>query len=530
MSKSPKAGVFARATGAMKSLIGLSERIEEVNESQALVDGVTVSALLGTSNRPARSRAALYEKYHYMAGDPIISTALRLHVTQALGGHETTGDVVFIEPAAEKQKAPEAKLVEELRADLVPMFNTIAHQICFNGLAFGDAYARIYTKDKIGVTSLYTDEMVYPPLVQAYEQGNQTVGYVVSTGKKFTTKLTLKQMARLRMPRMLYVPQDRVVEKALQVALEEDDEEALPILPAMVGGSLLEAAEDPFDNLMSALSGVIGQRIMSSIDETIVGANMDGMTREQQKTFMESIKRMLLASKARTEEALKKGRPLLERLFHVLPIFKEKQVVSVQQFKGGEAGTITVEDIMLHARRLSGALGIDLSMLGFADQLAGGLGDGGFFRVSAQAAEQSRIIRSALTEFFDHVVDIHTMARYGFVFEKGERPYKVNFYGSISALETERQRTRESAMNGGMALVQALAQLKDIGLPTETNEHILDKVFQMDVETAKIIAKGLEKAKPADDGGGFGGGGFGGGDGNENDNPADKIAADGEEE
>ena len=40
---------------------------------------------------------------------------------------------------------------------------------------------------------------------------------------------------------------------------------------------------------------------------------------------------------------------------------------------------MSIDDIMLHAKLLAGALGVDLSMLGFADTLAGGLGEGGFF-------------------------------------------------------------------------------------------------------------------------------------------------------
>lgn len=516
------------ALNRVKNFLRLSGRAEEINSSDGMVDGVTVAMMLGSSEKPARSRQQLYQKYHWMAGDPIISTALRLHVTQALGGHESTGDVVFIEAAADKQKAADKKMVEELNKDLAALFNRVAHQVAFAGVAFGDAYARIYAVDKVGVTSLYTDEMVHPPLVQPYEQGNQTVGFLVSTGEKFNVKLTNKQMARLRMPRMNYTPQDRVLEKSIKVTLEEDDPEKLEVLPSLVGGSMMEAAEEAYDRLSAALTGIVGQRIQSSIDETMVMPNLDGMTKEQREAFMKSFTSMLMKSKARAAEAIKSGKPLLERLFHILPVFGDKQGVTFEQFKGAETGTITIEDVLMHARLLSGSLGIDLAMLGFADQLSGGLGDGGFFRVSAQAAEQSRIIRHALTDFFNHIIDVHTYYKYGFVFAENERPYKINFFGSISALETERQRTRESAMNAGMAMVQALTQMKDLGMPKAANQHLLEKVMQLDEDSAALIADGLDKAKPPEGAGGFGGdGGFGG---QPQEDPADKIATDGEEE
>lgn len=73
------------------------------------------------------------------------------------------------------------------------------------------------------------------------------------------------------------------------------------------------------------------------------------------------------------------------------------------------------------------------------------------------------MIRVALAEFFNSVIDIHTMRRYGMVFEPSERPWVINFFGSISALEAEKQRTKADAMNAGALLVQAMQQLKEMG-------------------------------------------------------------------
>ena len=54
-------------------------------------DYVGIEMLLGSGLRPARSRSAIYQKWHYMLQDGLISTILRLHVQLALGGDETTG-------------------------------------------------------------------------------------------------------------------------------------------------------------------------------------------------------------------------------------------------------------------------------------------------------------------------------------------------------------------------------------------------------------------------------------------------------
>lgn len=494
------------------------DKAEEVKRADQLWgwDGVSVSMLLGNGKKPVRQRQVIYEEYHYMMGDAVISSALRLIVTQALGGHETSGDTVFIEEQPDIQQAQKL-VVKELQRSLVPIFNRIAFTMAFNGCGFGDAYGRVYSKEKVGVQDVYIDEMVYPPMVQSYEQGNATVGYVVTVGEKYTERLTIKQMARLKMNRMLYVPQSKVMDKAMKVNLETDDIEDLPIMPALVGGSFLEAAEESFYNLSAALCGLVGQRNLNSIDESMLTTNMEGMTVEQRKAHTDALIKILTASKERAAKAVKEGKPVTERFYHIIPTFNEKQMTRVEGFNGSQTtGNISVEDVMLHAKMLAGALGVDLSMLGFSELLSGGLGDGGFFRVSAQAAERARTIRAGLTDFFDDIVDIHTLQKYGWVFEDGNRPYRVNFYGSISALETEQQRTRENKMNTGVALVTLLTQMKDAGLNEDASKDLLTQIAGLDEDQAALYAKSMKEAKAAQDkkdamqGGYGGGGGFGG--------------------
>jgi len=486
---------------------------KQINEASAFAYGAgvtTVAALLGSGSRGARARQIIYEKWSLMEGDPIISTALMLLVTSALGGHETNGDLVFIEKTSEIKHSPRlARIVDEIAADLVPLFNKVAFQVAYTGAAFGDAYARIYTNAD-GVIDLNADETLRPPLVQPFERGSRTVGFAVYIGERNFERLDVSQVARLKMPRVQWVPQYGIVEKALRLHLTEDDIDRLPILPSMAGGSLLYSAESPYDNLAASLLGLVGQRWLDSIDEQLVTVNMDAMNRDQQESVLDSVKQMLLRSKSYAEQAVQRGRPLLERIRHVIPTFGEKQAIQVGPGNGGQSGrtaTISVDDVMLHARLLSGALGVDLSMLGFADQLSGGLGEGGFFRVSAQAAERARVIRVALSEFFNHVIDIHTMRRYGMVFDASERPWSINFFGSISALEAEKQRTRSDAMNAGMLLAQAMQAFKELGATKDVMEEFLSKTMLLDEDQARLYATIVDKPKqPAGD---DGGGGFG---------------------
>lgn len=476
----------------------------EISPSDTMLYGAgmtTVASLMASGNRKARTRQAIYDQWSQMEADPIVSSGVTLLVTSALGGHETSGELVFIErKPAEKPNEQMDALVDDIRRDLGPLLNRVAFQMGYLAAVFGDSYARIYA-DSSGVVDLYVDELVRPPLVQAFERGSRTVGYAVYTGEKNFQRLDCTQMARMKMPRTQWVPQHGVFEKSLKLALGQDDVDALPLMPSMAGGSLIYSAEEPYQNLAASLLGLVGQRWMDSIDEQMLTVNLNDMSAAMQAKFVESITAMLKRSKEVAEEAVKGGKPIMERIRHVIPVFGEKQLTTVQPANGGQpgrAGSISIEDVMLHARLLAGAIGVDLSMIGFADQMSGGLGEGGFFRTSAQAAERARVIRVSLAECFNQIVDIHTLRRYGMVFSAAERPWNINFHGSISALEAEKQRTRSESMGVGLMLVQAMQQMKELGASKDVMISFLTTTMMLDENQAKLYAQVVDAGGPDD--------------------------------
>lgn len=497
-----KSSIPAKGRGNFLQNFGISTKrwdaenlplANEITQSDLSLYGsgsTTVASLLSSGSRTARTRQNIYDKWALMESDPIISTALKILVTSALGGHETSGDLVFLETQPSLEKNDKRNYyIDEIKADLIPLFNKIAYTSSYLAAAFGDSYTRVHT-NKNGIQDLYIGELVRPTLIQPFERGSRTVGYAVSSGQKNFQRLDGLQMARMKMPRTQWIPQVGVIEKSMRYTLEIDDIDDLPLMPGMVGGSFLYSAEKPYEDLTSSLLGLVGQRWMDSIDEQMLTVNLEGMDKGQQKTFLESVKKMLVKSKQIAENAVKRNTPVMERVRHIIPVFNEKQLMQVAGNAAGQRNAnVSIEDIMLHARLLSGSLGVDLSMLGFADQLSGGLGDGGFFRTSAQIGESSRIIRTAQSEFYNSIIDIHTYKKYGFVFDKKDRPFSINFYGSISALESEKQATRANAMNGGLMLVQAMQQFKDLGADTEMMKQFLTQTMLLDENIAELYSK-----------------------------------------
>lgn len=517
------------------------DRVSEIDRGAGefgfTTEPLSSAALLGSGGVQARSRAAIYAKYQQMVANPLVAGALRVHVMAALGGHETSGDMVFIEvkPEAQKDKAAVA-LVEQLNQDLAELFNRLAPTVAFNAVAYGDSYARLYPKKGAGVVTAIADEVVLPPLVQPFELGDKTVVCQVAAGRKYLATLAMDQIARMKMPRMIYTPQPMAVEKAWRTRIEQDEVDQLPLMPSLAGGSFLIDAEDQFDKFTAAMLGLVGQRVLDSIDESIVTVNVTGMTKEQRTSFLGSVQKILQRSKELAEQAVTSGTVLLGRVRHMLPVFGEKQVMQLQGVNsaggtgGGRAGTVSVEDVMLHAKLLGGALGVDISMLGFADIMSGGLGEGGFFRTSVQAAERSRTVRVALADFFNHIIDVHLAYKSGVKYEGNSRPWQINFYGSISALETEKQRTTADAYNAGALLAQTLQTLKDCGLDESGLAHLLTHVMKLDEADARLYARALAQAKKDEKeaaGGGFGGGGGGGGFGGEGTPPLSGGTGDG---
>ncbi|MBV4524377.1 hypothetical protein KVG88_30345 [Pseudomonas sp. SWRI74] len=467
-------------------------------------DYVGMEMLLGNGDKPVRSRAQLYQKYHFMMQEGMISTALRNNVQMALGGHETTGETIFLEPKP-KISSADKKMLEEL-APIVKMLNDSCHSMGVSATGFGDAYAKLYVVPKEGIVA-FDHESILSPIVQPYVELGRTVGYVVSLGEKMQSRVSPLEMVRWKMPRMGFVSQFRALENAQKINLEAKSLRDVMPLPDLVGGSLLEAAEHDFDNLYAAIRGLVGQRIASSIEEVLLSMNLADTTKEQRERITKNTVKMLTEMKARAEKQISEGIYSTSRNFNIMPVWNDKQLTQVSSIASGASGqNLGVEDVMFHAKKLAGTLGTDISQMGFADLLSGGLGDGGSNRTSAMGAERARMLRTSYTNMANDTIDRHMLAKYGKCWPNAERPYTINFYGAIAALEAEKQISAERAMNKAAILVQIMAQLRELGLPQDTVSYLLAKVAEMDTEAAETFAKGLANAKPPVQPG-FGGGG-----------------------
>lgn len=450
-----------------------------------------------------RDRRTILTTWALMQHDPTIAAALNLHVTAALGGHESRGDVVFMTPAANiRNGGNNAKRLRELVQKeaqfLTPLFNEIAYPMARYGFAYGDSYARIYGHKGYGLTQIMCNEYTEAPLIQAYEQGGRTVGFHVlekdDGEQRLITKLTNMQMCRMKMPRYAPVPQFRIGQFVHQRMLAENDINKLPIVPAEVGGSILYDAEEPWANVQLILQALNSQQIADSVEQGFLTIDVSGMPPEQRAKYRKGLTKMLQKHKNNIRDALQGGEAIWSKAWHVLPVWGDKQVLNAVGDLSKRGAPLSTDALMVNVRRMCGAIGMDMALLGWAEQLAGGLGDGAAFHTSAQIGQKSIHIRTSLTKALNHAANLHFGYKYGYMFQPHEIPWKFEFYSDISAASTEALTNKQTRSNTMAMFTNALGGLKELRLNKQSNFIILSKIGGCDDEEAEILVDALEKS------------------------------------
>lgn len=506
--------------------------MDQVNPLYEMVEPFSLGTY-ETAATKRRERKEIYTVWQTMQQDPSIAEALSLHVAAALGGHESRGDVVFMTPNQRIRgngirNTELRKKVNARSKKLTPIINKTAHKVCRDAVGYGDGYMRLYGVHGRGLVDALCNEYTFPPLIQAFEQGGRTIGFHILEQQNWInvmTKLTTLQMVRLKMPRVTHVPQVETIQGILrQKILEDDVQSNLPLVPSVVGGSFLFEVEEPWRNVHLALACMNSQQIADAVKQMFLSIDMSGMPPNQRKLYREGLTKILKGHEDHVRAALQGGDAIWATKYHVLPAWGDKQVLNpVGDISGQRTAPVNIEQLMLNVRRMMGGLGSDPSMVGWADMLAGGLGDGAAFHTNAQIMRRSIMIRQAYTDLLNQMAVIDWAYAYGEWLEPGDYPWQFEFYSDQSAAANEMNTNRNNRANTLMLMGQSLQVLRDVGLDKESNLMLLEDVAGMDLDKAEKIANGLAKAKKeAQDA--LNGGGDGGQDPDPNpDNPDDLL-------
>ncbi|WP_429169387.1 hypothetical protein [Aeromonas hydrophila] len=448
-------------------------------------------------------RFAKYHMLQEMACDPLLSGGIDMHISHALSVNAKTGLCVSIEAKSKE----DAELASMLMGDLGEMINAGAPGWCKNMAVFGAHYIRPYAEPDKGIQTIESSWYTMAHQIREYVRCGRTAGFTSEYLKEKDSGGAIKlvqpwQLVALRIPYWqpkIHLEPENFSGK--QYSLYDDLYHRTPTETQDYGTSLLEFCYPAWCDLTEALRSLKGSRYNASRIDRFVTLGMDNLDPVQSATYLN-----LVGSQLRRDVEMVANRTKRTGL---IPTVINRLIPALSGAKGGvsiDTQVISpdiqhIEDVMFHLKRMSGGLGIDPSMLGWGDLLSGGLGDGGFFRTSIQAAQRANWIRMGLRTAVDRLIDIHMAHKYGKIFPAGQaRPIVVKFHSLNTAIELEESEARDNRTNWAMSLATLLDMIENGQLSqSETlKEKILSDAAGFDPETVQKILSEL----PANAGGG----------------------------
>lgn len=424
-------------------------------------------------------RSARYAVLRLMAKDPTIDSAIKMHIANALSARTDSGESVFISPA---EGAGQDKIVDDLRATLMPFIKKDLNEWARKAAVYGSCFARVYGAQGIGIQNIRCDYYTHPRFIQKFEKGGRLAGYTT------TYQGTNQANQRLRlMPPWSFVgfeipewwdcediepinvggiPVDLAMEDAAIEGLVESQE---------YGTSLIATAYGPWMDLLDAICSLKMSRRNAARLERMVGVNTGKLDPERAAHYLDMVAERISNATADVERQSWLRGNVQTVVNHYVPIFGEKGGLQIDAVQG-TPDINGLEDVMFHIKRLGSAIGVDPALLGFGDLLSGGLGDGGFFRVSVMAATKANLLRQALKTGIQKLCELHVAYKFGKVFLPGNCPWTIQFNSVSSAIEREEQEALESRTNALSGLVGILATI-DQDFQTLDKRELFKEIF-----------------------------------------------------
>ena len=451
----------------------------DTNHDGGILGSATSSDAAQITHVLPEDRSARYAVLRLMAKDPTIDSAIKMHIANALSARTDSGESVFISPA---EGAGQDKIVDDLRATLMPFIKKDLNEWARKAAVYGSCFARVYGAQGIGIQNIRCDYYTHPRFIQKFEKGGRLAGYTT------TYQGTNQANQRLRlMPPWSFVgfeipewwdcedvepinvggiPVDLAMEDAAMEGLVESQE---------YGTSLIATAYGPWMDLLDAICSLKMSRRNAARLERMVGVNTGKLDPERAAHYLDMVAERISNATADVERQSWLRGNVQTVVNHYVPIFGEKGGLQIDAVQG-TPDINGLEDVMFHIKRLGSAIGVDPALLGFGDLLSGGLGDGGFFRVSVMAATKANLLRQALKNGIQKLCELHVAYKFGKVFLPGNYPWTIQFNSVSSAIEREEQEALESRTYALSGLVGILATI-DQDFQTLDKRELFKEIF-----------------------------------------------------
>lgn len=447
-------------------------------------------------------RLQRYAILEEMAKSPTCSAALNIHIGHALAPNKKTGMAFSIVARDLSDKEGVAR-AEELERDLGNMVNKHLPSLAMIMAIFGVAYVRPYAKTGVGITSLENSYYSLPYFIQEFFKGDQLVGfggdYVLSPDNYTRTLSTPWTLVAMKNP---YWTPTRNIQpiatgnRGYTLLSEETDKEIAET--QNYGTSFLEHAYEPFLNLVGALNALKATRYNAAKIDRLIALTTNTLDPVVGANYTRSVTQTLKRHSENLQKKAINGNTMPTVMNHVIPVMgdgKNGITIDTQSIPADITG---IEDVMFHLRQLCSALGIDSTMLGWADQMAGGLGEGGWIQTAIQAALRAQWIRQAAQEMIYRLIDIHLAFKYGKVYPENDRPYLVQFNSMNTAIQEEESRELDARANFVTLMVQIMDAIQGNTKLADNDtfmRYLFSEQLKMDNDTLDKMLTEFKKSR-----------------------------------
>jgi len=245
------------------------------------------------------------------------------------------------------------------------------------------------------------------------------------------------------------------------------------------GRSILEGSFLPWVDLQESIISLNMSRRNKSKRDRMIAYPISGVSPARAAALTQSIAQRLKQRKLLDEEKRLKGGYIPSQDDFLIPY--DTQSNGRIEFSTIEPSVdvSAIEDVMFHLKRVCGALGLDPSLIGHGDMLAGGLGEGAWFRQSIIAAATGEQLRRAIAAGLNRLCEIHLAYKYNVAYPEDERPWRFDFHASSSAKELENQQSRMLGMDFVDRLNGAIMGFKEAGVGVDHEAYAKYTIHQL---------------------------------------------------
>lgn len=452
-------------------------------------------------------RLQKYATLRTMGKDPTIDSALKMHISQALASNPETGEIIKIDSV---DGTDNEKIVEDLRATFKSMLNSNLEQWAYGAALMGWQPLRVYGEPGKGVTQVRHDYYTLPDFTSRFERVGNLAGFA-SSWQQLTGHERSKGLLRL-MPPWSYVEikmpnwqldhfnREPHRHNGDAFSIDSDDWESEGYIESQdYGTSLIETAYEPWIDLQEAILSLNMSRKNAANVERLIGVQTGKLNPQKAAEYMNTISgQMKKASDAQARQSLRQG--YVQTVWnHIIPIFSAGQGQADISTLEGKPDIAEIEDVKFHVNRLGSAIGVEPALLGFGEQMSGGLGDGGFFRMSVMAAMKANMLRTAVESMIQRLFEIHVAYKFGKVFDEADRPWQVRFHSLNTAIAREQADEADRQVQFASSVTQLVQQidpnLGNVNL-NEFQNWLFTDLMKIDEEKAKDILAKIEKPNP----------------------------------